>query len=267
MIAFPNAKLNFGLNITAKRADGYHNIDSIFLPIDWHDVLEIIPSDQFVFTSSGLPIPGDLSSNLCVKAYELLKADFDLPPVKMHLHKVIPMGAGLGGGSSDGSFALKMLNDLFLLQLSQKQLEAYAKRLGADCPFFIDNQQKYVTGIGDLMEPVSVDLSGLTLVVVCPSIHVSTQTAFRGIVPNEPRHQLLKSATKPRESWRHEIKNDFESTVFTTHPAIQQVKKTLLSSGAVYAAMTGTGSAVFGFFEAEPKNLKFQDCHVWRQSL
>ncbi|MEP2025570.1 MAG: 4-(cytidine 5'-diphospho)-2-C-methyl-D-erythritol kinase [Reichenbachiella sp.] len=248
MIAFPNAKINIGLNITSKRADGYHNLSSCFLPIDWKDALEIVPADQFEFTSSGLEIPGDSSGNLCVKAYELLKENHDIPPVKMHLHKVIPMGAGLGGGSADGAFALKLLNDQFELGLSNVQLAAYAKTLGADCPFFIENQPKLVTGIGEVMEDIKVDLSEYKIVLVFPGMQVNTKTAFGGITPKAPKYDLKTILLQSPKHWQGTIINDFEETVFVAHPEIQTIKTQLLELGADYASMTGTGSAVFGVF-------------------
>lgn len=267
MIAFPNAKLNFGLNITSKRSDGYHNIASVFLPIAWRDALEVVPSDQFEFSSSGLDIPGDYNNNLCVKAYELLKADFDIPSVKMHLHKVIPMGAGLGGGSADGSFSLKLINELFSLQLTNDKLETYAKKLGADCPFFIQNSVKYVTGIGDLMTDIEVDLSGLFLVVICPNIHVSTAVAFSGITPENPLYHLPDSVGKSRERWQQEIKNDFDLSVLVAHPEIADIKADMIAKGAMYASMTGTGSAVYAFFDQAPTDIDFPNCSVWSQSM
>ncbi|WP_422359798.1 4-(cytidine 5'-diphospho)-2-C-methyl-D-erythritol kinase [Reichenbachiella sp.] len=267
MIAFPNAKINIGLNITSKRADGYHNLSSCFLPIDWKDALEIVPTDQFEFTSSGLDIPGDSSGNLCVKAYNLLKEKHNIPPVKMHLHKVIPMGAGLGGGSADGAFALKLLNDQFEIGLANDELEAYAKTLGADCPFFIDNKPKLVTGIGEVMEDVTVDLSGYSMVVVFPGIHVSTKTAFAGINPKEPSYDLKTILQQPPKNWQGTIINDFEKTVFAAHPEILKIKEQLLQQGAAYASMTGTGSAVFGVF-GEGVNLDsikdgLSNCIIW----
>ncbi|MEO9965015.1 MAG: 4-(cytidine 5'-diphospho)-2-C-methyl-D-erythritol kinase [Reichenbachiella sp.] len=249
MIAFPNAKINIGLNITSKREDGYHNLSSCFLPIEWKDALEIIPANEFEFASSGLPIPGDQSSNLSVLAYELIKDNHQISPVKMHLHKTIPMGAGLGGGSADGAFALKLLNDQFELNLSQAQLEEYALTLGSDCPFFIDNQPKLVTGRGEVMEHVSVDLSGYSIALVSPGIHISTKTAFAGITPQDPGYDLKTILKRPPNEWQGIVVNDFEKTVFGSHPEIQQIKESLLNSGADYASMTGTGSAVYGIFE------------------
>lgn len=266
MIAFPNAKINIGLNITSKRADGYHNLSSCFLPIDWKDALEIVPAHEFEFTSSGLAIPGDSSGNLCVKAYELLKEKHNIPPVKMHLHKVIPMGAGLGGGSSDGAFALKLLNDQFEIGLTNAELEAYAKTLGADCPFFIDNKPKLVTGIGEIMEDVTLDLSGYSIVVVFPGIHVNTKTAFSGITPNEPTYDLKAILKQAPKNWQGTVINDFEETVFAAHPEIQKIKDQLFDLGADYASMTGTGSAVFGVFRefVNTNDLltSFEDFHV-----
>ncbi|WP_456461423.1 4-(cytidine 5'-diphospho)-2-C-methyl-D-erythritol kinase [Reichenbachiella sp.] len=268
MIAFPNAKINIGLNITSKRADGYHNLSSCFLPIDWKDALEIIPADEFEFTSSGLDIPGDSSGNLCVKAYELLKEEHNIPPVKMHLHKVIPMGAGLGGGSADGAFALKLLNDQFELGLTKNQLEAYAKTLGADCPFFIDKKPKLVAGIGEVMEDISIDLSGYSIVVVFPGIHVSTKTAFSGITPKEPSYDLKAILLQSPKTWQGTVVNDFEETVFAAYPDIQKIKNQLLDLGADYASMTGTGSAVFGVFRIgvslENLSSKFPNLKVWK---
>lgn len=267
MIAFPNAKINIGLNITSKRADGYHNLSSCFLPIDWKDALEIVPAEKFEFTSSGLHIPGNSSANLCAKAYELLKEKHDIPPVKMHLHKVIPMGAGLGGGSADGAFALKLLNDQFDIGLTDKQLEAYAKTLGADCPFFIENKPKLVSGIGEVMEDISIDLSGHSIVVVFPGIHVSTKTAFSGITPKAPDYDIKTILQQSPKLWQDAIINDFEETVFTAHPEIERIKKQLIDLGVDYASMTGTGSAVFGLFEKgidlDVVQDKFSRLHVW----
>jgi 4-diphosphocytidyl-2-C-methyl-D-erythritol kinase len=263
MITFPNAKINLGLNITSKRPDGYHNLSSCFLPIKWQDVLEAIPSPEFEFQSTGLDIPGNASNNLCVLAYEMLKDLHDIPPVKMHLHKVIPMGAGLGGGSADGAFALKLLNDLFELGLTVHQLESYAKQLGADCPFFIDNTPKIVSGIGEILESTQIDLSPYTLLVVCPAIHVNTQTAFAGIVPSEPETKIKDALNSNIESWQNSIKNDFEKSVFDNFPLIKSIKDSMIAEGGLYASMTGTGSAVFGIFNKAPNTHLFKDHDIW----
>ncbi|MEP1781135.1 4-(cytidine 5'-diphospho)-2-C-methyl-D-erythritol kinase [Reichenbachiella sp.] len=249
MIAFPNAKINIGLNITSKRTDGYHNLSSCFLPLGWKDALEIVPADEFVFTSSGLDIPEDGSTNLCVRAYELLKEKHDIPPVKMHLHKVVPMGAGLGGGSADGAFALKLLNEQFEIGLTKVELEAYAITLGADCPFFIDNQPKLVTGVGEILEDIVLDLSDYLVVAVFPGIHVNTRVAFDGITPKEPGYDIKSALQQPPKDWQGAVVNDFEKTVFAAHPELQSIKLKLLELGADYASMTGTGSAVYGIFD------------------
>ena len=185
MITFPNAKINIGLFVTEKRQDGFHNLESIFYPIQWNDVLEAIPSDAFEFNTSGLAIDGDSDSNLCVKAYQLLKNDFDIPPIKAHLHKVIPMGAGLGGGSSDGAFMLKLINDLFELNLSTKQLQNYARQLGSDCAFFIENKPVFAFNKGDEFKEVDLDLKDNKLLCIYPNAHVTTAEAYGGIKPQK----------------------------------------------------------------------------------
>lgn len=251
MLSFPNAKINLGLNIVSKREDGYHNIESCFYPIPWRDSLEVIEAASFAFHSYGLDIPGDASSNLCVKAYELLKADHDLPPVEIHLLKNIPMGAGLGGGSADGTFTLKLLNDLFQLNLSSLQLEAYALQLGSDCPFFIQNQPAIATGRGEGLELIDLDLSGCTLAIHNPGIHISTKEAYAGITPKQPEISVADIISRPIQEWKDLLHNDFEDSIFPSHPAITQLKQDMYAAGAIYASMTGSGSTVFGLFEGE----------------
>ncbi|MGL1888771.1 MAG: 4-(cytidine 5'-diphospho)-2-C-methyl-D-erythritol kinase [Reichenbachiella sp.] len=248
MLSFPNAKINLGLNVTSKRADGYHNISSVFLPVPWKDALEVVAFDKLRFESSGLEIPGNANNNLVLKAYQLIKKDFDIPPVHIHLHKVIPMGAGLGGGSADASFMLKLLNEKFELGIANSQLEIYAKQLGADCPFFIENKPKLVSGIGEVFEEVEIDLSGYQLVIVNPGIHVSTQEAFGGVKPNEPELSIKEIMKMDISKWKDLLKNDFEESVFIHHPKIKAVKEELYQEGAVYASMTGSGSSVYGLF-------------------
>jgi 4-diphosphocytidyl-2-C-methyl-D-erythritol kinase len=249
MICFPNAKINLGLNITDRRADGYHNLESIFYPVRLHDALEVIESDELSFTSSGLTIPGNADSNLCVKAYHLLAADFSLPAVHIHLHKHIPIGAGLGGGSADAAFFLKLMNDKFELSLSVEQLETYASRLGADCPFFIKNKPAFATGIGNQLQAISLDLSAYYVVLLTPDIHISTEEAYRGVKLATPVNSLLESIQKPVSVWRDFISNDFEKHVFEAYPQISALKSSLYDAGALYAAMTGSGSSVVGIFE------------------
>ncbi|WP_420575816.1 4-(cytidine 5'-diphospho)-2-C-methyl-D-erythritol kinase [Ekhidna sp.] len=258
MIVFPNAKINLGLNIVSKREDGYHNIESCFYPIPWHDSLEVIEAASFTFCSYGLEIPGDSSSNLCVKAYELLKADFKIPAVEIHLLKNIPMGAGLGGGSADGAFTLKMLNELFELGLTNLQLEAYALQLGSDCPFFIKNQSAIARGRGEQLEPIDLDLSGYYLAIHNPGIHVSTKDAYTGVTPHQPKSSVSEIIRKPIENWKETLKNDFEASIFPNHPEIEQLKKEMYEVGAVYASMTGSGSTVFGVFEDRIENAEWK---------
>jgi 4-diphosphocytidyl-2-C-methyl-D-erythritol kinase len=249
MIVYPNAKINIGLNVLKKRQDGYHEMSSVFYPVmDLYDILEILPAKDFSFSSSGIAIPGN--SNICVKAFELLKADFGIGNVKIHLHKQIPIGAGLGGGSADGAFTLKALNTLFKLKLSNAQLEKYALQLGADCPFFIENTPKYVTGIGEKMMSVDLDLSNYEIKFIFPELHISTAEAYGGITPKTPETNLLDLINQPIENWRGEAKNDFEISAFEKYPQLEIMKAQLYADGAIYASMTGSGSVLYGVFDA-----------------
>lgn len=252
MIEFPNAKLNLGLNILNKREDGYHNIESLFLPIPLKDALEILPSSTLEFSSSGIPIDCDDEANLVLKAYRLLETDFRLPPVKIHLHKTIPFGAGLGGGSADAAFALKMLNNLFELALSRQTLETYAARLGADCAFFILNKPAIAQGIGDQLCEFDMDLKGRYLVLVKPDIHIPTPEAYRYVSPQIPQYVLTEVLQRGIEHWAETLHNDFEPSVFRTHPQLMDIKNKLYQMGASYAAMSGSGSSIFGVFKEKP---------------
>lgn len=258
MIVFPNCKINLGLQILNKREDGYHNLATVFHPVAWHDMLEVVrkendqPSD-IEFSATGLPVSGDPATNLCVKAYRLLKKEFPtLPPVQLHLHKIIPMGAGLGGGSSDGAFTLGLLNDLFQLNLSREQLIGYALQLGSDCPFFIDNKPCYATGRGEVLEPVELQLNNYHLLIVNPGIHINTGWAFSQLNLQElnatPRPDLRQVVQQPVETWKEHLCNDFELPVFHAHPEVAALKNQLYAAGAVYAGMSGSGSTVFGIF-------------------
>lgn len=256
MLSFPNAKINLGLNIIRKREDGFHDLETVFYPIaGLRDALEIIhgSEDEMVkFSQTGLSISGDTNNNLCIKAYHLLKKDFpSLPPIQMHLHKVIPMGAGLGGGSADGAFALSMLNKQFGLALSESSLLEYALQLGSDCPFFILNKPAYATGRGELLSNIELDLSEYQFVLVNPGIHVPTGWAFSQIKPDQPAFNCSTIIQHPIETWQDKLTNDFETPVMDAYPEIKAIKKQLQEQGALYAAMTGTGSTVFGIF---PKN-------------
>jgi len=251
MISFPNAKINLGLNIIGKREDGYHNIESGFYPIPWHDSLEIVASKDFSFQSYGLEIPGDSASNLCVKAYHLLKETFDIPPVAIHLLKKIPMGAGLGGGSADGAFALKLINDLFKLELADAQLEAFALRLGSDCPFFIENKAAIANGRGEQLKVIDLDLKGYYMAIHNPGIHISTKEAYAGIAPKTPSYSITNLLQQPVSIWKDHLVNDFEHSIFPHYPEIEKLNMEMYTEGALYASMTGSGSTVYGIFEEE----------------
>ncbi len=254
MISFPNCKINLGLNIIAKRADGFHDLETVFYPIAIKDVLEIVQQQHettdLEFASSGLQIDGDTGDNLCIKAYRLLKKDFpQLPAIKMHLHKSIPMGAGLGGGSADGAFTLKLLNQKFKLNLSNDQLINYSLQLGSDCPFFILNQPCYAEGRGEKLQPINLDLSAYQFLIINPGIHINTGWAFSQIQPKKPAQTVKEIINQPIETWESELMNDFEEPVFQSHPEIKAIKENLYAQGGVYASMTGSGSTVFGIFK------------------
>lgn len=256
MIKFPNCKINIGLQILSKRADGYHNLQTVFYPVALKDVLEIIEltgsSTQVEFSSSGLLIDAMPENNLCVKAARLLQKDFSqIPSLKIHLHKNIPMGAGLGGGSADAAFILLMINEKFGLNLSTEQLISYALQLGSDCPFFIINQPSIATGRGEIMEPVQLDLSSYKILLVNPGIHVNTGTAFSNLLLPGTKYDLEQMVNAPPESWKDHITNDFERTVFLLHPEIAAIKEELYNHSAVYASMSGSGSTVYGIFPRE----------------
>ena len=252
MITFPNAKINIGLNIIERRTDGYHNLETIFYPIKIKDALEVIEAGELSFESSGLDIPGRTEDNLCVKGYHLLKKDFDLPPVKIHLHKNIPIGAGLGGGSADAGFFIRLMNDKFRLGLAVAQQQNYARKLGADCAFFIENKPVFAFELGDEFETIKLDLSGYVIVLVMPDIHISTSEAYGGVKPAPVKQSLFDLIYEPIEEWRKLIKNDFEENIFRNHIEIRGVKAALYEAGAVYASMSGSGASVFGIFRETP---------------
>lgn len=268
MVSFPNAKINLGLNIVEKRADGYHNIESVFYPVAWSDAIEIVKSDILLFNTSGLEIPGNQENNLILKAFRILEKErlIEGKFVNIHLHKVLPMGAGIGGGSADGAFALKMLNELFELNLTTNQLEKFAEQLGSDCPFFIENKPKFCFGKGTEFVEININLKGKHILLVNPQIHISTAEAYAGVSPRRPDVDLKEIISFPITDWRNVLKNDFEKKIIENHPKIGEVKSQLYALGAIYASMTGSGSTVFGIFESAveiPKGI-FKDCTCWQ---
>lgn len=275
MVVFPNAKINLGLHIVSKRDDGYHNLETCFVPIPLRDILEVIKgdSDTFQFSTSGLAIAGKDQDNLCIQAYQLLKADFNLPPVQMHLHKIIPMGGGLGGGSSDASFVLRSLNELFALSLDNSQLEKYASQLGSDCPFFIRNHPVLATGTGNRFQELSLDLSGKHIVLVFPDIAVTTADAYAQAVPREmsTKNQSASLAetlkTQDPKQWKGVLVNDFEPSVFAQHPSLREIKNQLYNAGAFYASMSGSGSTLYGLFDQEPDTNDLKNSYRTWESL
>ena len=255
MITFPNAKINLGLNIIEKRPDGYHNLETVFYPVPVEDALEVNilneSTQKFRLHQAGLEIAGEAENNLVVKAYKLLDERFNLPPIDIHLFKHIPSGAGLGGGSSDAAYMLKLLNEKFNLELSDENLEEYAAKLGADCAFFIRNTPTYAEGIGNIFSPISLSLKGYQIVLVKPDIFVSTRDAFAQIKSHRQEIPLKEVIKQPIEEWKERMVNDFEESVFPQFPAIKEIKEKLYEAGAIYAAMTGSGSSVFGLFKPE----------------
>ena len=274
MITFPNAKINLGLNIVEKRPDGYHNLETIFYPINLQDALEVTRREnndkEYTLHISGSPLEGEPEDNLVVKAYKLLKKDYPgLLPVDIHMYKHIPAGAGLGGGSSDAACMIKLLNDKFSLGLSTERMEEYAVKLGADCAFFIRNKPVFATGIGNLFEPVELSLKGYHIILIKPDIFVSTRDAFAEIKPVRPAVSLKEIVKQPMETWKNSMKNDFEDSVFKKFPEIAAIKDELYDLGAVYAAMSGSGSSVYGIFKAPIETVedKFCGCFCRQRAL
>jgi 4-diphosphocytidyl-2-C-methyl-D-erythritol kinase len=250
MIFFPNCKINLGLRILRKRTDGYHDLETLFYPLPIKDVLEVLRSDENSFTSTGIPIPGDPDSNLCFKAYDLLKKDYPhLPPVKVFLHKHIPIGAGLGGGSADGAGMLQLLNKSFHLGIEMGKMMDYAARLGSDCPLFILNRPCLGEGRGERLTPVELNLSAYSFVIVHPGVHISTAWAFSQCAPQEGGKPLAEIIRQPIDTWAAELHNDFEKPILRQYPELQAITAELYKQGALYAALTGSGSSFFGIFE------------------
>ena len=255
MIEFPNCKINLGLNITQKRPDGFHDIETVFYPVKWSDALEIIEGGTapFELSVSGIKVEGKMEENIIFKAYKLLAAEHTLPNLKVYLHKVLPMGAGLGGGSSDAAFFLKLANKQLKLDLSTEKLTTIARKLGSDCAFFIENSPVFAKGKGDEFEPLNVDLSPYHILVVYPGIHSNTKEAYEGCVPAVPGKSIKEIIAQPIGTWKNELKNDFEKTIFKKYPEIEKLKQQFYDNGAVYASLSGSGSAVFGIFGTKPE--------------
>lgn len=252
MVVFPNAKINLGLNIIKKRSDGFHELESIFYPVPWVDALEIIPSHVVGFSTSGIQVDGALHDNLCMKVYEAMRERFDLPPVQIHLHKNIPIGAGLGGGSSDAAFTVKLLHEIFELSLTEVEMENFIRPFGSDCPFFIKNRPLLALGRGDVFEAADVQLKGAWIVLVYPDLFISTKEAYGQVRPQIPANNIRKVNGKGMEAWRGVLKNDFEEALFPSHPVLKALKEKMYMLGASYASMSGSGSTVFGIFDKEP---------------
>lgn len=249
MVCFPGCKINIGLYITNKRADGYHDLETVFYPVAFHDVLEIVPAETTDIHLHGKAIEGDKHNNLVWKAYQLLRQHYpQIPNLDIHLLKNIPMGAGLGGGSADGAFMLRLLNDYCQLGIGKQKLIEYALQLGSDCPFFIENTPQYATGRGEVMSPISIDLSAYSMQLICPQVHVSTAAAFKAIAPKSAAFDLRKLPEVPVDRWVEYVSNDFEEPVFIQYPELAAIKQQLYDAGAIYAAMSGSGSTIYGIF-------------------
>lgn len=269
MISFPNAKINLGLNIVEKRNDGFHNIETIFCPIDLTDSLEFIVlpnATNTKFSQSGMLIDGNPEDNLIMKAYRMIANDFKLPNLHIHLQKNIPFGAGLGGGSSDAAFMIMMLNDYFDLNLNENQMEKYAENLGSDCPFFIKNKPTFAYEKGTKFKPINLDLSDFNIVLIKPNIHVSTKEAYNNCQPHYPEIRLEELINQDVSNWKNNIKNDFELSIFKFYPEIKRIKEQLYEIGATYASMSGSGSSVFGLFKKDfiLPQIAFDNAFVWK---
>ena len=256
MIIFPQAKINLGLHVLYKRPDSYHELETCMVSIPLYDILEIVPAQQFEFHQSGIEVRGELHSNLCVKAYEILKKHHSIPPVYMHLRKQIPMGAGLGGGSSDAAHVINCLNDLFGLNIPQARREELAASLGSDCPFFVEGTPKIAQGRGEVLAPISLDLKGYHLLLIYPNIHVSTAEAYSNVSFYSGDFSIREILAQPIEEWKFNLQNTFEKHIFEIHPRLKSLRDEMYEAGAIYSAMSGSGSTIFGIFKEKP-NFEF----------
>jgi len=270
MICFPNAKINLGLNIINKRADGYHNIETVFYPIALCDVIEFVETKNNVTTiqTTGINLDIPDNQNICIKAYHLISKDYHLPPLELFLHKVIPSGAGLGGGSADAAFLLKALNTHYKIGLDDDRLEAYAVKIGSDCPFFIKNKAVFASEKGEVFEGIALDLKAYFIYLIKPNISVSTVQAYADVIPQKPTHSIKQLINNPIEQWKDQITNDFEKSVFIAYPLLKQIKTELYKHGAIYASMSGSGSAIYGIFKTEPERIEsFNQYFSWISGL
>ena len=268
MIVFPNGKINLGLSVLNKRIDGFHNIESVVYPVPIYDVLEFQPSTKFTLSTYGMQIPGKTEDNIVYKAWELLQDEYKIPPIEIKLVKGIPIGSGLGGGSSDAAILIKSLNEYFELGLSAEILFQLAEKLGSDCPFFIKNSVTMIQGRGEILKRLDLSLKGKHIVIVCPEIQISTQEAFQKIQPSKPKIELSEAISLPIEQWQDKLVNDFEELIFKEHPTLKGIKTILKNECALYTSLSGSGAAIYGIFDnaLNVKN-KFPDCFVWNGIL
>lgn len=271
MLTYSNAKINIGLNIVEKRTDGFHNIETIFFPIGMRDAIEIADSKEdapYTFTASGIPIHIEAKDNIVVKAYELIRAKYDFPAQNIHLHKNIPFGAGLGGGSANAAYMIKLLNEKFNLRMSTEEMEGEVKKLGSDCAFFIKNEPAFAIEKGDKLNSIDLDLSGYHILLIKPDIHISTPEAYANIKPQKPEVSLKDIIKQPIETWKSSVKNDFEESIFPKYPLLAKMKEELYEEGAIYAAMSGSGSSMFGIFKEKPNVLAQWKTHFcWTEEF
>jgi len=272
MIDFPNAKINIGLNITDKRPDGFHNIETIFYPISLSDILEVqilAEAGKTEVINTGIAIDAPSEKNLTYQAFRALQQMHFIPEIKLHLHKIIPFGSGLGGGSSDAAFTLTLLNKLFSLELQEDQLKRHAEKLGADCAFFLNNTPQYAFEKGDQMIATNFSLKGYYLLLVVPNISISTKFAYQGVSPQKSTASLKQNIEELKvESWKNYIKNDFEEHIFSHYPELKMIKEQLYNAGALYASLSGSGSSIYGIFKSKPPAVDFPaSCFVWQEKL
>jgi 4-diphosphocytidyl-2-C-methyl-D-erythritol kinase len=260
MICFPNIKINIGLDIVSRREDGYHNIETVFFPVLYNDILEILPSDKFELINEGIQIDCPVEKNLCYKAYRIIEENYKIPPVKIILFKNVPFGTGLGSGSSDAAHTLILLNKIFKLNISDQELLDYASSLGADCAFFIKNKPVIASGTGNIFNEIKLKLTGMYLLLCLPELSVNTANAYKSCKPEIPQKSLDDLIKLPIKEWKNNIKNDFEKNVFADFPVLNEIKKELYDKGAAYAQMSGSGSAVFGLFDENITGLKLESC-------